>query len=272
MPRVLRGTIDSPADRRRVDPIYRMAEIADLDDLEVGAYKLSVTTQTQLPTILERNWGSRYWCKVGPRLLERHAEQAEQRGSLEAALATLNDPNAMSYLVWLGQYDRLTLEVALLRLERCCEARHVFAVKRAVRCELTKEQHRRRDAKFDVGEAAVHSISDEAITRALDALAKFVRENRALLWNGRGDRNTNRRSQGRWVGRWDGSNSAVAIEAEVVRGLLGKHGDPEAMLDVLQQRGLVRMDPQGRRRWQRRVGGRGIRLSCIGISQAALAT
>lgn len=259
----------------RLDPFTRIGLDNDLDDLEEAAVHASLATGVALPEAQARVWVPRYWRARGPHLTRRLVVDAEDRGSAAAVIEALRGP-LLRYLAWQATHDPGELEAWLLAMEERCDRRHLAALRRAAvrEARAQRTQERARAGRADHGELAVgEGVSpDVALPLALAALAAFVQANADRIWRGRHDRRVRRRSEAGWIGRWDAPDQAVAIDCEVVRAVLGRFGDPEALLRLMDQRGLIKGCGSSARdrRWQRRVGERGTRMSCVGIVPAVV--
>lgn len=255
------GTVESSTNRRRRSLIEHLAFAGDLDDLEGAAVKLSFESGVPLPVELELAWSPRFWKTEGPLVLRRVVSTAEEHGSCAAIHSTLNDSSSMRCLVWMAESEPARFEGFLLELEGRCEAGHLRSLRRAVRHEVRnhRAQLRLRRARelSSAPELGLVQAPEAVIGQVLDALAHFIAVNHERLWRGHSahHRARVRREPSHWVGRWDGPDSAVSIDAELVRTILGRYGNPRELLTILGQRGLLTPGPNGLR-WQRRVGRR----------------
>ncbi len=259
----------------RLDPFTRVGLDNDLDDLEEAAVHASLATGVALPEAQARVWVPRYWRARGPRLTRRLAVDAKELGSAAAVMAALQRPVLIRYLAWQAAHERGEFEAWLLGMEALCDRRHLAALRRTADGEARAQrtQQRARAERADRSKLAVsEGVSlDDALPLALEALATYVQANADRIWRGRHDRRVRRRSEAGWIGRWDAPDQVVALDGEVVRAVLGRFGDPADMLRLMAERGLIKRAGARRDlRWQRRVGERGTRMSCVGIVPAVV--
>jgi hypothetical protein len=263
----IRGTFDSPATGRRRTLVEQVARNHALDDLETGALQLAFDTEVELPVDVELRWSHGYWKTEGPPALGRIVESIKRNGSLGGVVSVLQDRHAVRCLVWLSETRPAGYEAFVLELERSCEPQHLRALRRAIDREAANRRGniRVRLAREQLA-VPTWASTDDLVRRLLDAIADYLRAHNAQIWRGRSERRRIEHGVD-WIGRWDAGNSAIAVEAEIVRTILGRFGEPQTLLHVLSERGLLKPGPSGFR-WQQRIARS--RKNCYAFAPAAL--